>query len=86
MTLVKFNLNQNIRVVFRPEAQHALRNYCRLCTRIHENVDDVIEELFPNWRDGKQQRMQAWKFMEIFGPYTHIGTPPFETEIELEIE
>lgn len=86
MTFVKFNINREVHVVFHPKALEALRAYYRIAVRKDENLDALVDERFPGWREGKPQRMQMWVFMEIFGPYTHIGTPPFDPQIELEME
>ncbi len=85
-----FNLNQYL--VFRTtdEGEEHLRSYA------HETAQTLIRETkgrfsptsetyLPRRTDDGRWMMQAWHFMQVFGPQFHLGGPPLIEDGEVEV-
>jgi hypothetical protein len=76
------NINDRVRVILTDEGLDVYRDF-------YSKIKEECQNL-PYWeghieRTDKTFNTSLWHFMEIFGPYTHMGMPLLFKDNEIEI-
>ena len=81
---MEFNINEWVRFKVRGEGERIMQRWWHRNDDILDRSKLPLSELKPD-AEGYYS-MQAWEFMQVWGPHVYMGPiPPIETTILLEV-